>query len=196
MYGPGTNLAHGGSLILHSECQMRYISDALDKMIDGGLEAIEPRPEKYDDWHARSQAELQTLVWGPAVGEELVLQECRRRDSRPQPVAPRRLLALDEGSRPRRFRRAIGLSGNLGRRPSVSRMTETPKFRMGRLDHVQTSVCRTEPKLRLGTRSTSGSNRSRSTTSGPKVSKVVHCKSPPMAERRRWHCSKSAKGTR
>ena len=26
MYGPGTNLASGGSLIFHSECQMRYIS--------------------------------------------------------------------------------------------------------------------------------------------------------------------------
>ena len=26
MYGPGTNLAHGGSLIFHSECQMRYIT--------------------------------------------------------------------------------------------------------------------------------------------------------------------------
>ena len=30
MYGPGTNLAHGGSLIFHSECQMRYISQCLD----------------------------------------------------------------------------------------------------------------------------------------------------------------------
>ena len=26
MYGSGTNLAHGGSLIFHSECQMRYIT--------------------------------------------------------------------------------------------------------------------------------------------------------------------------
>ena len=30
MYGPGTNLAHGGSLIFHSECQMRYITGCLD----------------------------------------------------------------------------------------------------------------------------------------------------------------------
>jgi 4-hydroxyacetophenone monooxygenase len=68
MYGPGTNLAHGGSLILHSECQMRYISDALDQIIDGGLRAIEPRHDKYVDWHERSQAELRTLVWSqPSV---------------------------------------------------------------------------------------------------------------------------------
>jgi 4-hydroxyacetophenone monooxygenase len=63
MYGPGTNLAHGGSLILHSECQMRYISDAMEQIIDGDLRAIEPLQERYDEWHARSQAELATLVW-------------------------------------------------------------------------------------------------------------------------------------
>ncbi len=68
MYGPGTNLAHGGSLILHSECQMRYIGDAIDQIIDDGLRAVEPRQDRYDDWHARSQSELKTLVWSqPSV---------------------------------------------------------------------------------------------------------------------------------
>ncbi len=68
MYGPGTNLAHGGSLILHSECQMRYISDALDQIIEGGLSSIEPRQDRYEDWHARCQSELKTLVWAqPSV---------------------------------------------------------------------------------------------------------------------------------
>jgi 4-hydroxyacetophenone monooxygenase len=68
MYGPGTNLAHGGSLILHSECQMRYISDALDQIIEGGLTSMEPRQERYEEWHARCQAELKTLVWAqPSV---------------------------------------------------------------------------------------------------------------------------------
>ena len=32
MYGPGTNLAHGGSLIFHSECQMRYITRCLEAL--------------------------------------------------------------------------------------------------------------------------------------------------------------------
>ncbi|MGB3409741.1 MAG: NAD(P)/FAD-dependent oxidoreductase [Microthrixaceae bacterium] len=63
MYGPGTNLAHGGSLIFHSECQMHYITDALEQLIDGGHRTMEPLQECYDDWHARSQAELQKLVW-------------------------------------------------------------------------------------------------------------------------------------
>jgi 4-hydroxyacetophenone monooxygenase len=63
MYGPGTNLAHGGSLIFHSECQIRYITHALEQLIDGGYRCMEPRQERCDDWHARSQAELKTLVW-------------------------------------------------------------------------------------------------------------------------------------
>jgi 4-hydroxyacetophenone monooxygenase len=63
MYGPGTNLAHGGSLIFHSECQMRYIEQCLLMMHAGGFRQLEPRKEAYEDWHARTQAEIRTLVW-------------------------------------------------------------------------------------------------------------------------------------
>ncbi len=63
MYGPGTNLAHGGSLIFHSECQMRYITGCLETLIAGGHRTMEPRRERYDDWHERSQRELRGLVW-------------------------------------------------------------------------------------------------------------------------------------
>ncbi len=68
MYGPGTNLAHGGSLIFHSECQMRYITQCLDVLIGEGHRSMEPKQERYDDWHQRSQREMQTLVWSqPSV---------------------------------------------------------------------------------------------------------------------------------
>jgi 4-hydroxyacetophenone monooxygenase len=63
MYGPGTNLAHGGSLIFHSECQMRYIAQCLESLIAGGHSTMEPRPERYEDWHDRSQKEMRSLVW-------------------------------------------------------------------------------------------------------------------------------------
>ncbi len=63
MYGPGTNLASGGSLIFHSECQMRYIAECLARLVDGGHRSMEPRQDVYEDWHERSQAELRTLVW-------------------------------------------------------------------------------------------------------------------------------------
>lgn len=68
MYGPGTNLAHGGSLIFHSECQIRYITGCLDALIGSGHTTMEPRVEKHDDWYQRSQAELKQLVWSsPAI---------------------------------------------------------------------------------------------------------------------------------
>lgn len=68
LYGPGTNLASGGSLIFHSECEVRYIMGCLDLLIAGGLRAMEPRQDRYDDWYRRSQDELETMVWShPAI---------------------------------------------------------------------------------------------------------------------------------
>jgi 4-hydroxyacetophenone monooxygenase len=63
MYGPGTNLAHGGSLIFHSECQIRYISGCLKALIEGGRRSMEPRKAVHDEYYERIQKELETLVW-------------------------------------------------------------------------------------------------------------------------------------
>jgi 4-hydroxyacetophenone monooxygenase len=63
MNGPGTWLASGGSLIFHSECQMRYISECLEMLIGGGHATMEPTVEKTTDWHERSQAEMRNMVW-------------------------------------------------------------------------------------------------------------------------------------
>ena len=68
MYGPGTNLASGGSLIFHSECQMRYITQCLEFLIDGRHRSMEPSRERCDDWVRRSQEEMATMVWAhPSV---------------------------------------------------------------------------------------------------------------------------------
>ncbi|MBV8463800.1 MAG: NAD(P)/FAD-dependent oxidoreductase, partial [Acidimicrobiales bacterium] len=68
MYGPGTNLAHGGSLIFHSECQMRYITQCIETLVVEGHRSMEPREDRYREWHDRSQAEIKTLVWAqPSV---------------------------------------------------------------------------------------------------------------------------------
>jgi 4-hydroxyacetophenone monooxygenase len=61
MYGPGTNLASGGSLIFHSECQMRYITKCLRLLVN--RDYMEPREDRTDDWIRRSQAELSRMVW-------------------------------------------------------------------------------------------------------------------------------------
>jgi len=63
MYGPGTNLAHGGSLIFHSECQIRYIVGCIKALLEGDHRAMEPRPEVHEAYYERTQTELEGLVW-------------------------------------------------------------------------------------------------------------------------------------
>ena len=64
MYGPGTNLAHGGSLIFHSECEMRYIEGCLKALaLDDEHDALEPRVEVERAYFDRIQAELAGMVW-------------------------------------------------------------------------------------------------------------------------------------
>ncbi|MCB9387532.1 MAG: NAD(P)-binding domain-containing protein [Microthrixaceae bacterium] len=68
LYGPGTNLASGGSLIFHSECEVRYIVECLVEMAERGIRSMEPRVDRFDDWYERSQAELKAMVWSsPAI---------------------------------------------------------------------------------------------------------------------------------
>jgi 4-hydroxyacetophenone monooxygenase len=68
MYGPGTNLAHAGSIIFHAECQMRYIGASLAILAANRGGAIEPTQEAYEDYVQRLQRELSTMVWShPSV---------------------------------------------------------------------------------------------------------------------------------
>lgn len=61
-YGPGTHLAHGGSLIFNSELQMRYIDQCLARLADG-VYAMEPTPEATEEWRRRSQRAIEQTVW-------------------------------------------------------------------------------------------------------------------------------------
>ena len=63
VYGPGTNLAHGGSLIFHSECQVRYIMGCLKTLLETDHGAIEVKQEVHDAYDERLRAELATMVW-------------------------------------------------------------------------------------------------------------------------------------
>ena len=63
MYGPGTNLASGGSLIFHSECQISYIMGCLTSLLAGEHRSIECRPEVHDEYNERLQAEMSLMVW-------------------------------------------------------------------------------------------------------------------------------------
>jgi 4-hydroxyacetophenone monooxygenase len=63
LYGPGTNLAHGASLIFQSECQVTYILSAIHEMLANGHRSMEPKAEVHDAYSAKYQEEIAQMVW-------------------------------------------------------------------------------------------------------------------------------------
>ncbi|MBW2385785.1 MAG: NAD(P)/FAD-dependent oxidoreductase [Deltaproteobacteria bacterium] len=63
LYGPATNLAHAGSIIFHSECQVRYIMGCLKALLEGGHSAMECRPEVNEAYNERLDETASKTVW-------------------------------------------------------------------------------------------------------------------------------------
>ncbi len=63
LYGPNTNLGHGGSALFHAECQANYIAGLLRRMADRDIAALEVRPEVCDDYNARIDAAHEQMIW-------------------------------------------------------------------------------------------------------------------------------------
>ncbi|MUM18077.1 SidA/IucD/PvdA family monooxygenase [Mycobacterium sp. CBMA271] len=68
IYGPGTHLAHGGSLIFQSELQMRYIAQCLERLAGDSALSMEPAEQPAAEWHRRTQDQIKKMVWShPAI---------------------------------------------------------------------------------------------------------------------------------
>lgn len=63
IYGPGTNLAHAGSIIFHSECQVRYIMGCIKSLIENSHSSMECKKSVHDAYNERLQKTLQGMVW-------------------------------------------------------------------------------------------------------------------------------------
>ena len=63
LYGPNTNLGHGGSIIFVAECQVRYLVASVLAMRRHHLAALEVRQAVYDDYVARVDAEHEQMIW-------------------------------------------------------------------------------------------------------------------------------------
>lgn len=61
--GPNTALAHGGSVLLVTECQMRYVTSMLREMMERQISDVEVRREVHDEFNERVDAEHAELVW-------------------------------------------------------------------------------------------------------------------------------------
>jgi len=63
MYGPGTNLAHAGSIIFNSECQIKYICSAIEHMIKNDLKIIKVKPVVEKEYQSRYEERHSKMVW-------------------------------------------------------------------------------------------------------------------------------------
>ena len=63
MYGPNTNLAHGGSAVFHSECQVRYAMLAIRELVETGCAALDVRPEPFWDYQEKVDKAHAGMVW-------------------------------------------------------------------------------------------------------------------------------------
>jgi len=63
LYGPNTNLGHGGSVIFHLEIQVRYVLGCLELLASSGSRAMECREDVYDAYNERVDAAHNAMVW-------------------------------------------------------------------------------------------------------------------------------------
>ena len=63
LYGPNTNLGHGGSIIFHAECQARYIAQCIRELLEGGHGAMECRSDVFADYQNRLDTALNGMIW-------------------------------------------------------------------------------------------------------------------------------------
>lgn len=63
IYGPNTNLAHGGSAVFHSECQIRYIMQAIRELVETGATSVEVKEKPFWDYQDKVDAAHRGMVW-------------------------------------------------------------------------------------------------------------------------------------
>lgn len=63
MYGPNSNLGHGGSYMYLAERTARYVTDLLCRMVDEGLGAVEVRADVCADYVEAVDAAHRTMIW-------------------------------------------------------------------------------------------------------------------------------------
>ncbi|MGI9284610.1 MAG: flavin-containing monooxygenase, partial [Pseudomonadales bacterium] len=63
LYGPSTNLAHAGSIIFNSECQVRYTMACIEALLENNLAAMECKQDVHDAFNDKLDETLAGMVW-------------------------------------------------------------------------------------------------------------------------------------
>ena len=101
MYGPGTNLAFGGSLIFNGECQIRYIMECLKTLLQSGKTTIECKASVHADYQRRFRELHAQADLGARLDQDQLLPECRGQGHAAVAVEDSRHVALDQGGEQR-----------------------------------------------------------------------------------------------
>ncbi len=63
MYGPNTNLAHGGSIVFHGECQIRYILGCINLLIDKNSSVMDCKKDVFENYNKMIDEQHSKMVW-------------------------------------------------------------------------------------------------------------------------------------
>jgi 4-hydroxyacetophenone monooxygenase len=63
LFGPGTNLAFGGSLIFNGECQVRYTMECIKLLLQSPARALECTPAAHDGYRQRFREQHARMIW-------------------------------------------------------------------------------------------------------------------------------------
>ncbi|CNE41949.1 FAD dependent oxidoreductase [Mycobacterium tuberculosis] len=63
MYGPNTNLGHGGSFITIAECQAHYLGELIAQAAEDGIAEVEVRPEVCAEYNRRVDEAHAGMIW-------------------------------------------------------------------------------------------------------------------------------------
>jgi 4-hydroxyacetophenone monooxygenase len=63
LFGPNTGLSHGGSVIFHTERQVRYIMQCLRELIENDKQVIEIKDDVFNDYNVKVDEILNKTVW-------------------------------------------------------------------------------------------------------------------------------------
>ena len=62
-YGPGTNLAFGGSIIFNIECQVHYIMESIKQLLQTEQRSLECKQAIFDDYYRRFREQHAQMIW-------------------------------------------------------------------------------------------------------------------------------------
>lgn len=63
LFGPNTALGHGGSIVFHTELQVRYVMGMLRMMTDRRIASVEVRRDVHDRYNQRVDEEHARMIW-------------------------------------------------------------------------------------------------------------------------------------